>query len=157
MSDIANRIAEKIAAHINRPHMAEDFTTIIDAELAATGTGLETAAAFEKWWAEREAEGYQYGREPLSTVRFGFEAGYTAARIGSPAQGGWRPIESAPTDDPVPTAFLVYCPDRKNIYEVFRRKGEERFTVFASGGRILTETPSGWQPLPPPPAQTEEK
>lgn len=33
---------------------------------------------FDEWWAERVAEGYQYGRGPLTTVRFGFEAGFKA-------------------------------------------------------------------------------
>lgn len=37
------------------------------------------AEAFDKWWASKVAEGYQYGRGPLATVRFGFEAGYAAA------------------------------------------------------------------------------
>lgn len=35
-------------------------------------------AAFDKWWATKVAEGYQYGREPLSNVRFGFEFGFQA-------------------------------------------------------------------------------
>lgn len=28
---------------------------------------------FEQWWATKVAEGYQYGREALENVRFGFE------------------------------------------------------------------------------------
>lgn len=39
----------------------------------------EAAIAFEKWWATKVAEGYQYGRGPLATVRFGFEAGFAAS------------------------------------------------------------------------------
>lgn len=28
---------------------------------------------FERWWATKTAKGYQYGREALENVRFGFE------------------------------------------------------------------------------------
>lgn len=35
---------------------------------------------FGKWWATKQAEGYQYGYEALENVRFGFEAGFALAK-----------------------------------------------------------------------------
>ena len=37
--------------------------------------------AFRRAWAEKEAEGYQYGRDALEQVRFGFEIGLAAAQL----------------------------------------------------------------------------
>lgn len=54
-------------------YRAESPTTAADAR------EREAAIAFKKWWAAKVAEGYQYGRGPLATVRFGFEAGFAAA------------------------------------------------------------------------------
>lgn len=47
--------------------------------MAKETQSLATEAAFTQWWAERVAEGYQYGAGPLATVKFGFEAGFQAA------------------------------------------------------------------------------
>lgn len=64
------------------------------------------------------------------------------------AQAGWQPIKTAPADLRV---FLVFCPEDKNVYEVYSFAGETRLRIFASGGRWLTEKPTHWMPLPEPP------
>lgn len=62
-----------------------------DAEYAAQ-------QAFDKWWAARVAEGYQYGRGPLATVTFGFKAGFAAAtelRVSDSSKEYVRGLEDA--------------------------------------------------------------
>lgn len=63
----------------------------------------------------------------------------------------WQPIETAPKHDG--PSFLVWCPLSMsgNVYHVFRYTNDDRFRVYASGGRLLYESPSHWMPLPDPP------
>lgn len=44
---------------------------------------------FEQWWATKTAAGYQYGREALENVRFGFEGAQSMR---------WQLIDTAPKD-----------------------------------------------------------
>ncbi|MBA3773855.1 MAG: hypothetical protein H0X13_15595 [Ramlibacter sp.] len=62
-----------------------------------------------------------------------------------PVLDGWQPIETAPTD---PKALLVWCPENKNTYAVVWDDGA--WQIWGYGSR-LTEKPTHWQPLPPPP------
>lgn len=64
----------------------------------------------------------------------------------TPDEHGWMPIETAPNGGP---AFLVWCPDRFNIYCVTHYRGQMQH--FSPGGDPLRETPTLWQPLPPHP------
>lgn len=47
---------------------------------------------FEKWWATKTAKGYQYGREALENVRFGFEGAQSIR---------WQPIKTCPDNTTV--------------------------------------------------------
>jgi hypothetical protein len=54
----------------------EIFEDGTDPNFAAAKNNRPAGDAFEKWWAIKKAEGYQYGPGPTATVRFGFEAGF---------------------------------------------------------------------------------
>lgn len=73
------------------------------------------------------------------------EAEYAEVKV------GWASIETCPTDR---SAFLVYCPERQNIYLVYRFENDSDFRVFSSGGRTITERPMYWMPLPTPPKES---
>lgn len=60
----------------------------------------------------------------------------------------WKPISTCPQDD---SEYLVYCHGSGKIYQVFRYQGDDRFRIYASGGRILYEPPSHWRSIPDPP------
>lgn len=78
-----------------------------------------------------------------------FDAALRTALAAHPIEPeGWMPIETAPK---VRKAHLVWCPEYKNTYVVSWDETYERWVHFG-GGDKLTETPSHWQPLPPPPA-----
>ena len=61
-------------------------------------------------------------------------------------QSQWQPIETVPRDS---RARLVWCPDRQNIYAV-SYQGRRGWLIF--GGGVLTQEPTHWMPLPPPPS-----
>lgn len=67
----------------------------------------------------------------------------------TPDANGWMPIETAPKDGP---AFIVWCPERFNIYCVINYRGVMEH--FGPGADPLRETPTHWQPLPKPPASS---
>lgn len=68
---------------------------------------------------------------------------------------GWRDIETARDSLRDSQSRLVWCPERKNTYIVTWYAGEqdglEGWSIFGQNTGLLTETPSLWQPLPPPP------
>jgi hypothetical protein len=59
---------------------------------------------------------------------------------------GWMDIGTAPREGP---AFLVWCPERFNVYLVSSDHDDDCWEVF--GGRKLTEVPTHWRHLPPHP------
>lgn len=61
---------------------------------------------------------------------------------------GWQPIETALRDGP---AFLVWCPERHNIYLVISPSSSEPLQHFGPGNHDLTEVATHWMPLPTPP------
>ena len=65
-----------------------------------------------------------------------------------PDKNGWRPIETAPKNT---LARLVWCPDRKNVHEVYWEASKNRWMIFGTIDVWLSETPTHWQPLPLPP------
>jgi len=64
----------------------------------------------------------------------------------------WQPIETAPRGG---KSFLVWCPDRLNIYLVWRsdKVGAEMTHFGSHSSQSLTETPTHWMPLPDPPKE----
>lgn len=70
------------------------------------------------------------------------------------AREGWQPIETL--GDAGGTAFLVWCPDRQNIYEVISPGSGEPLQHFGGRDGDLTERATHWRPLPAPPALTTE-
>lgn len=75
-----------------------------------------------------------------------------AVRAKMGAGVGWQPIETAPKTS---KAILVYCAERKNIYTAnYGKVGgflqADGWRHFGNGGD-MTEAPTHWQPLPPPP------
>lgn len=70
----------------------------------------------------------------------------------------WQPIETAPKGR---AAILVFCPAQHQfgsaIYLVYRFEGENRFRLYASGGRWFSHTPTHWMPLPEPPELSRER
>ena len=61
----------------------------------------------------------------------------------------WHHIKSAPKNG---KSFLVYCPERKNTYQVIRDKETGELVHFGPEHSKLIETPSHWMHLPGPPA-----
>lgn len=56
----------------------------------------------------------------------------------------WQPIETAPDYDD--EAFLVWCPEYKNIYLV--TAFEDGVYMIFGGGNFLEEVPTMWCKLP---------
>ena len=65
--------------------------------------------------------------------------------------GEWLTIDTAPKDGP---AFLVWCPERLNIYLVGSDHDDGMWHVFG-GRRLESEVPTHWMPLPSPPNASE--
>ena len=66
---------------------------------------------------------------------------------------GWQPIETAP--ETPKRSMLVYCLDNRNTYTAYREAGI--WFHFAAGLGKLTETPTHWMPIPPPPELDAKK
>lgn len=76
------------------------------------------------------------------------------------AATAWRPIAEAPKTS---QSRLVWCPAYRNTYVVSwmvplgddaKPRPEDGFwSHFGAGGSRLSERPTHWQPLPPPPAE----
>lgn len=81
--------------------------------------------------------------------------GLTAALGAQPAEvEGWQDISTAPRDGP---AYLVWCPERRNIYLVLPDgpasiEGGWTWAHFGGGARMLEQKPTRWRLLPTPPA-----
>lgn len=104
----------------------------------------------EVLWALRQ--GARIGATPDELAKTILDCPALASRpsIGEPVPGAgeWQPIETAPKSGP---AFLVWCPERFNIYLVGSDHDGDYWQVFG-GRRLETERPTHWQPLPAPPA-----
>ena len=73
-----------------------------------------------------------------------------------PTTSPWRPIAEAAKG---PTSILVWCAERRNTYVVTWVDcfdGTEGWQHFGGGGFWLTETPTHWMPIPPPPKESEQ-
>lgn len=88
---------------------------------------------FERWWATKTAEGYQYGREALENVRFGFEGAQLMR---------WQPIDSAPRDR---RFHLVAKIENEKVVWWARAKFIKGTDWKHEGGWCV---PSHWLPLP---------
>ena len=67
----------------------------------------------------------------------------------------WLPMETAPRTT---KTILVWCPERQNTHAVYWRDGKPEGWCFAGSGvvRVVTEEPTDWMTLPPPPAEGGE-
>ena len=65
----------------------------------------------------------------------------------------WQPIETAPRGR---ASYLVWCPDRENIYVVTWNAYRECWQHFCNTHAFLTEQPTHWQPLAAPPTAIQE-
>jgi hypothetical protein len=89
------------------------------AELEAAGA--RAIPSFEELWTQKEKDGYQYGRDALEQVRFGYKIA-VAAMVAS-AQGVpdfWLAIQSGGMDDGGVAFGLATKPDDPNGGEVER-------------------------------------
>lgn len=66
----------------------------------------------------------------------------------------WRDILTAPKER---GSYLVWCAERRNTYVVVwvdePAWGEPGWFHYGGCGERLTQTPTHWQPLPPPPPE----
>lgn len=93
---------------------------------------------FERWWATKTAAGYQYGREALENVRFGFEGAQEMR---------WQLIDTAPKDR---TLVLVALIKDGKVWRV----SEASFNGlgwYDVGGKAC-HWRTHWMPLPDPPS-----
>lgn len=67
---------------------------------------MKEPVTFEQAWASYEAKGYQYGRDALEQVRFGWEIAHEFAPPPSPQpRDGWVLVPREPTPEMVQAAF----------------------------------------------------
>jgi hypothetical protein len=98
---------------------------------------------FEQWWATKKAQGFDYGREALENVRFGFEGAQ---------ERRWQPIETAPRDAAGILAFWQAVDGSKatpNSYAVTYWESGEWHDVDDEDETY--SEPTYWMPLPNPP------
>ena len=91
--------------------------------------------------AEIAREFYRMSGEPWQTA--GEQIAAEIEQRGRPID--WQPIETAPKDK---TAFLIYCPERGDVFQVYRFEADGPFRSFNSGGRVVYQSASHWMPLP---------
>lgn len=70
-----------------------------------TGDALREAVSFEQAWAQKEAEGYQYGHDALENVRFGWEIAVAALSQPSPDEGAGEPVNDDELTDLISDAI----------------------------------------------------
>lgn len=69
---------------------------------------------------------------------------------------GWREdMENAPRDE---DDFLVWFPESRRVGSGYWREHEERYVYFTfdAHNSVDDESPTRWQPLPPPPPSSKE-
>lgn len=95
---------------------------------------------FEQWWATKEAEGYQYGREALENVRFGFEGAQ---------ERRWRLIETAPKDG---SDVLIARLNDSGVIWWSKAQWSRKWSQWRFHGNVFE--PSHFLPLPAPPTES---
>jgi hypothetical protein len=101
--------------------------------MSTTAAEEKAQAAFDSWWAERVAEGYQYGREPLANVRFGFEAGFAACNRSEKLQGFVKGLFHGHADEARTLIPLIkqLCADLNSAHdEILRLQGCAEFDKY---------------------------
>lgn len=102
-----------------------------------TNTDDVVEREFKKWRATKEAEGYQYGYEALSTVHFGFRSGYAAAL-------------ATPSPQPAPEGGAVLAERERCARIVAGGFPQEMFTYVEPVLSEIRNPPTSSRVEPPP-------